>query len=130
MKTTFVLVCLYISYLALGTLLFHTIECPEEIREKTQLTAQKERFLKLIKDVGEKEMDLLQEACTSIYYHVVYDKTQGGVKELIKQTEQKFEVEENTDHTCNKWSLFNSLYFAFTSITTIRYETATPRGDT
>ena len=126
LRTIFLFLCLYISYLALGALLFHAIECPEEIREKTLLTTRKERFLKLVEDVGEKEMGKLHEACTLMYYHIVYNET-SGVKGLINQTMQKLKTEENTDRTCEKWSFFNSIFFAFTSITTIGYGKLTPR---
>ena len=126
LRTIFLFLCLYISYLALGALLFHAIECPEEIREKTLLTTQKERFLKLIEDVGEKEIGKLHEACTLMYYHIVYNET-SGVTGFINQTIQKLKTEENTDRTCEKWSFFNSMFFAFTSITTIGYGTITPK---
>ena len=117
-RTTFVFLCLYTLYLALGAILFHAIECPEEIREKTLLTAQRKRFLELIQDVGESEMDKVLEACTLMYYHPVYDKI-SGVNELIKRTMQQMEMEKNADNTCDRWSFFNSMFFAFTSITTI-----------
>ena len=107
-RTTFVFLCLYTLYLALGAILFHAIECPEEIREKTLLTAQRERFLELIQDVGESEMDKVLEACTLKYYHPVYDKI-SGVNELIKRTMQQMEMEKNADNTCDRWSFFNSM---------------------
>ena len=128
-RTTFLFLCLYTLYLALGAILFHAIECPEEIREKTLLTAQRERVLKLIQDVGETEMEKLHEACTLMYYHPVYDKI-SGVNEMIKRTMEEMKMEENADDTCDGWSLFYSMFFAFTSITTIGYVTPRYYADT
>ena len=101
-RITFVFLCLYTLYLALGAILFHAIECPEEIREKTLLTAQRERFLELIQDVGESEMVKVLEACTLKYYHPVCDKISGV-------NEQQMEMEKNADNTCDRWSFFNSM---------------------
>ena len=128
LRSIFLFLCLYICYLALGALLFHAIECPEEIREKTLLTTQKERFLKLIEDVGEKEMGKLHEACTLMYYHILYNET-SGVKGLINKTMQQLKKERNANHmhSCDKWSIFNSMFFSFTSTTTIGYGKLTPR---
>ena len=49
-RSYFVLLLLYASYLFCGGYLFHIIECPDEIRERTLLAAQTERFLKLMEE--------------------------------------------------------------------------------
>ena len=127
-RSDFVLLLLYASYLFCGGYLFHILECPDEIRERTLLAAQKERFLELMEE--EKELGGLHKACTLMYYHVVYNETTSDVTGLINQAVQQLIREKDMvrgrETECVTWSLFNSIFFAFTSITTIGYGKDTP----
>ena len=127
-RSDFVLLLLYASYLFWGGYLFHIIECPDEIRERTLLAAQNERVLELMEE--EKEFENLHEAFTLMYYHDVYNETTSDVTGLIHETLQQLIRERSMDLVreteCVTWSLFNSIFFAFTSITTIGYGYDTP----
>ena len=66
----------------------------------------------------------------NVYYHVVHNETTSDVTGLINETVQQLIRERVVDIVreteCVTWSLFNSIFFAFTSITTIGYGKDTP----
>ena len=122
----------YIFYLLMGSYLFNSIECPEEIKAKSWLAAQKRRFMKLIM---EEDIGNLHNACSHMYYYVVHNETtESTITSIINQTIQQLmmEINLNSSHKlqeedCEMWSFFNSFYFSFTSITTIGYGKMAPR---
>ena len=108
----------YVIYLLMGGYMFYSIECPEEIKVERRLATEKRRFMMLLEeDYGD-----LRETATSNSTSFI----NHNIQRLMVQTNLNNTHEVQADN-CERWSFFNSFFFAFTSITTIGYGKITPR---
>ena len=112
--------------------MFSAIECPEEISIKKRVAVQEREFQELmillsshLKTVGD---FLLDETKKSFYIPRNYFlnmkiKSKNIIERIYRKKEDEVEKEA---FQCKTWSVYNSLFFAFTCITTIGYGTQTP----
>ena len=110
----------YVFYLLIGGYMFYSIECPEEIKVKRRLAAEKKRFMTLIEeDIGDLPVhnETLNSNLTSFINH--------NIQRLVMETNLN-STHEVQEENCERWSFFNSFFFGFTSITTIGYGKITP----
>jgi len=112
------LLALYVAYLIVGGVIFHYTECPEELENAKRLW-EDERELAL-------DLLMLKEELHNNYSHVMESVLQRVINKDFNY------LDETTNKTvCRKWNYENSLFFAFTVVTTIGYghqSTHTPEG--
>ena len=145
----------YMLYLLIGGYLFHISECPTELRLKSKEVDRLEDFDSLFLQL-EKLKDLQQRAAESPADLALQRKVVAGKREfliLISHLEHLQEdlqdkvsqpkltfimnaglrlminstITEEGEVECEKWSLYNSMFFGFTSITTIGYGALVPQ---
>ena len=106
--------------------MFHAIECPEEISNKKQVAIENRKI---------QEMFILLSSHLDIVGKFLQDPTQSSYhiprNVLINITYKSKNIASNKVERevfqCNTWSVYNSLFFAFTCVTTIGYGTQTPK---
>jgi len=112
------LLALYVAYLIVGGVIFHYTECPEELENAKRLW-EDERELAL-------DLLMLKEELHENYSHVMESVLQRVINKDFDY------LDATTNKTvCKKWNYENSLFFAFTVVTTIGYghqSTHTPEG--
>ena len=146
----------YMSYLLIGGYLFHISECPTELRLESKKVTRLQDFLSLFSQLkkleglqqraAESPADValqrkVVEGITIIISHLEHlredlrDKVSqakvtsimnNGLRLLIKRNMSTYITEEE-EVECKKWSLYNSIFFGFTSITTIGYGALVPQ---
>ena len=117
LKRTLVFLLSYVIYLLLGSFMFKAFECPQEMAEKRALAKEEEEFMMLMDEALKKikeEAVPLPEA--SLFYRI------HQLSQL--QSERRAPKKEIV---CETWSMYNSMFFVFTSITTIGYGKVTPQ---
>ena len=94
------------EYLWIGGVIFHYTECPEELENAKRLW-EDERELAL-------DLLMLKEELHNNYSHVMESVLQRVINKDFNY------LDETTNKTvCRKWNYENSLFFAFTVVTTI-----------
>ena len=130
---------LYVVFLLVGGYMFHATECPEEISIKKQAAIQEREFQELmillsshLKAVGEFLRDETQRSyhiprnffqsyqIPRNYFHNMKSKSKINARNKI----------ETKAFQCENWSVYNSVFFAFTCVTTIGYGTQSPTTQT
>ena len=111
-------VAVYISLIMLGGYVFKSTECPDEISAKRKVAEDKREF---------------REYMTKIYSHLEKCSRvlEHGEPELalmiIIKTKIGTMTTEKEDFECKTWSMYNSMFFSFSTITTIGYGKVTPQ---
>ena len=105
---SFAFLAIYMVYLLVGGYIFHAIECPEEISMKSRLSGK------------------VQEVMSLNFSHLERVIIMQNLYNNIKQESAYMAWIYGKDLECMTWSVYNSLFFAFTCITTIGYGTQTP----
>ena len=137
-------------YLLIGGFLFHISECPTELlRLKSKEVTRLKDFVSLFPQL-EKLEDLQERAAESPADIALHTKIVAGIMILISHLENIREdlrdklsqpkltlimndgnmntyITEGEEVECEKWSLYNSIFFGFTSITTIGYGLLVPQ---
>ena len=140
----------YMLYLLIGGFLFHISECPTELlRLKSKEVTRLKDFVSLFPQL-EKLEDLQERAAESPADIALHTKIVAGIMILISHLENIREdlqdkvsqpkltlimndgnmntyITEGEEVECEKWSLYNSIFFGFTSITTIGYGALVPQ---
>ena len=112
----------YVVYLLVGGYIFSAIECPEEISIMKQKAIQEWE--------SQEQINLLSTHLKTVG-DFLHDETQKSypipknffINDIKINARNKVEREV---FQCKAWSMYNSVFFAFTSITTIGYGTQTP----
>ena len=129
----------YVVYLLAGGCIFSAIECSEEISIKKQEAIQEREFHELLtllsshlKTVEEFKWVETQKSYTlprnffrsyeipRDYFHNMKSKSKINAKNKV----------DGETFQCETWSAYNSVFFAFTCVTTIGYGTQTPTTQT
>ena len=109
---------IYISLIVVGGLIFKVTECPDEIAVKQKSAEDKREF---------------REFLTIILSHLKKCSKENGEPELplikiIKTLQLHYTITtEKEDFECETWSMYNSIFFSFTIVTTIGYGKVTPQ---
>ena len=131
----------FVSYLLMGGFLFHICECPAEIHHKRQEAALLKEFVTLFSHL-EKLEDLRREVVAgktelmNLISHL--EHLREDLRDKLSQPKLTFmlnhgfrlmvtNVTEEEEVVCETWSFYNSIFFAFTSITTIGYGAHVPQ---
>ena len=113
-----VFLAFYAVYLLVGGYIFNAIECPPEIYIKKKVASA----------VQEREFEELLIQMSS-YIDKFAKDLQNATQPKLNHT-PRYEKVEREDFECKTWSMYNSVFFAFTCITTIGYGTQTPTTQT
>ena len=105
---------LYTVYILVGGYMFNAIECPQEIAIKKKVAAA----------VKDEEFENLLIFVSS--YFERFGKGLQNETQLKLNHTPSYNKVEREDFACKTWSVYNSVFFAFTCITTIGYGTQTP----
>ena len=103
------LLVIYVTYLVIGGFLFHTTECPQELEDKRTEFAEDTKLALAILNLKQKLSGRDSEVLETVLNHVINS-----------EFSEDFGSEDNANVTkCSKWDYENSLFFAFTVVTTI-----------
>ena len=122
LKRTLVFLLFYVLYLLLGSFLFNAFECPQEVAVKRAVAKEEEEFMNLISHLETLEKDLR--------YKVTHSNLTSIMNRQLPQLIAKSKIgtdEDDMKGHCDTWSLYNSIFFSFSTITTIGYGTVTPK---
>lgn len=115
------LLIIYVTYLVIGGFLFHTTECPQELEDKRKNLEDATDLYLAILDLKQKLNGSDDKVLETVLNHVINS-------EFIED----LSFGDNANVTkCSKWDYENSLFFAFTVVTTIGYghqAPTTPQG--
>ena len=102
--------------------MFNATECPGEVTEKSRVDKEKRELRNLISHLEALEEDLRNNVTLSNLTSIIN-------RQLPKlMTISKIGTDENAKKKhCETWSLYNSIFFSFSTITTIGYGTVTPK---
>ena len=115
LKSSLAFLSFYVLYLFTGSILFKALECPHEVALRRELAKEEEESMILVTLALKKvEEELAPSPETTFVKHQLS-------KQLSKRKALKKEI------VCETWSMYNSMFFVFTSITTIGYGTVTPQ---
>ena len=128
----------YISYLLVGGYMFHKIECPGEIEAAQRMDAERREFVRLIEekigDVVHVVQVLIRDEINDLYgdsenltSYINFNMQQLMEDIKMNRSDNSSNSQQVKEYECETWSFFNSLFFSFTSITTIGYGKTTPR---
>ena len=109
---------IYISILIVGGFLFHATECPNEKAVKRR-DAEDERDLREYMTIIYSHL----ENCNKVFEH---GEEELALMKVIKTKISTITTKEE-DFECKRWSMYNSIFFSFTIITTIGYGKVTPQ---
>ena len=102
------LLIIYVTYLVIGGFLFHTTECPQELEDKKKNFEDATELSLAILELQQKLNGSDDKVLETVLHH------------LIKSDFEDFSLGDNANVTkCSKWDYENSLFFAFTVVTTI-----------
>ena len=107
----------YVIYLLAGSILFKAIECPQEVAVKWQIAKEEEELMFVMAEAFKNLDDELAQSTEASITLIRHQLS----RQLSKRRVQKKEI------VCETWSTYNSMFFAFTSITTIGYGNVTPQ---
>ena len=103
------LLIIYVTYLVIGGFLFHTTECPQELEDKRSDFEDASKLSLAILNLKQKLNGSDNEVLETVLNHVI----NSGLGEDLS-------FGDNANVTkCSKWDYENSLFFAFTVVTTI-----------
>ena len=103
------LLIIYVTYLVIGGFLFHTTECPQELEDKRAGFDDASKLSLTILDLKQKLNGSDDKVLETVLSHL----TNSGHSVI-------FSSGDNANVTkCSKWDYENSLFFAFTVVTTI-----------
>ena len=103
------LLIIYVTYLVIGGFLFHTTECPQELEDKRKNLEDATDLSLAILDLKQKLNGNDDKVLETVLNHVINS-------EFIED----LSFGDNANVTkCSKWDYENSLFFAFTVVTTI-----------
>ena len=109
-KSWLLLLVIYVAYLVIGGFIFHYTECPKELDSARQQFEEDTKLNLAILDLREKlnDSDVLETVINKISENHV----------ISNEFSNSFEDNRNLTK-CKKWDYENSLFFAFTVVTTI-----------
>lgn len=115
------LLIIYVTYLVIGGFLFHTTECPHELEDKRAGFDDASKLSLTILDLKQKLNGSDEKVLETVLNHL-----ENSGNSVV------FSSGDNANVTkCSKWDYENSLFFAFTVVTTIGYghqAPTTPQG--
>ena len=126
----------YAVYLLVGGYIFNAIECPPEIyiKKKVASAVQEQEFEELLihmsSYIDKFAKNIQSEMQPKLNHTPKFAKNiQNEMQPKLNHT-PRYEKVEREDFECKTWSMYNSVFFAFTCITTIGYGTQTPTTQT
>ena len=103
-----ILLVIYIANLFIGMALFHSVECPSELEEMKE---RESRVVEVRQKIHRLTVTLAREQSKEMEQILDHFKDLGlRIPDPPSNT---------SDHICTKWDHQNSLFFAFTVVTTI-----------
>ena len=103
------LLIIYVTYLVIGGFLFHTTECPHELEDKRAGFDDASKLSLTILDLKQKLNGSDEKVLETVLNHL-----ENSGNSVV------FSSGDNANVTkCSKWDYENSLFFAFTVVTTI-----------
>ena len=108
-------------YLLVGGFVFNAAERPAHIILQSKAAVRKEKFRNLISHLDNLEEDLQDNVSSSKPILDLNTELRKMVKEEISDN-----MKEEKDIECEAWTKDHSMFFAFTSITTIGYGKLVP----
>ena len=98
--------------------MFHATECPDEKAIKRKVAEEERIFREQMKEIYSHLVN-----CSKVLWH---GDAELALMAIIKTKISTIATEEE-DFECERWSMYNSIFFAFTIITTIGYGKVTPQ---
>ena len=105
------LLIIYVTYLVIGGFLFHTTECPQELEDKRAAFDAASKLSLAVLELQQKLNGSDEKVLETVLNHVINSDS-------VFSEDLSFGDNANVTK-CRKWDYENSLFFAFTVVTTI-----------
>ena len=125
-KSLFAFLAFYMSYLLLGSYMFHAFECPDEIAVKSKIATEEREFTILMAFLRKRAEELRLKVSLQNITSILNRELPELISESKTMANLTSEVVEMSID-CETWSFFNSFFMAFTSTTTIGFGTVAPK---